>query len=257
MSQTILVTGGSRGIGRGICLELAATGYSVIINYAGNKEAALETKRLCQEAAVDNNQHFFIIQADISDEQQQSRLVEQAFACTGVLDGLVNNAGVAPKQRADLLEMSAESYDRLMHINLRGPMFLTQKVTNQWQEASSLEGKKIVFITSVSSTMVSVNRGEYCICKAGLGMVASLFSARLAPEGALVYEVRPGIIKTDMTAAVEGKYDSLLAEGLVPQMRWGTPQDIGKTVSTLFQGGLPFSSGTVIDVDGGLAIPRL
>ncbi len=257
MPQTILVTGGSRGIGRGICLSLASSGYSVIINYAGNKEAAMETQRLCQEATIDKNQAFFIIQADISDEQQQNQLVSQAFACTGSLDGLVNNAGVAPKERADLLQMSPESYDRLMYTNLRGPVFLTQKIANRWQENSSLKGKMIVFITSVSATMVSVNRGEYCISKAGLGMAASLFSTRLAPEGALVYEIRPGIIKTDMTSAVEGKYDSLLAEGLVPQMRWGTPEDIGKTVTSLFQGALPFSSGTVITVDGGLAIPRL
>jgi NAD(P)-dependent dehydrogenase (short-subunit alcohol dehydrogenase family) len=257
MPQTILVTGGSRGIGRGICLSLAARGYSVIINYAGNKEAALETQHQCHDAAIDKKQAFFIIQGDISDEQQQNQLVSQAFSFTGSLDGLVNNAGVAPKERADLLQMSPESYDRLMYTNLRGPVFLTQKIANRWKENSSLQGKIIVFITSVSATMVSVNRGEYCISKAGLGMAASLFSTRLAPEGALVYEIRPGIIKTDMTSAVEGKYDSLLAEGLVPQMRWGTPQDIGKTVSSLFEGALPFSSGTVITVDGGLAIPRL
>jgi NAD(P)-dependent dehydrogenase (short-subunit alcohol dehydrogenase family) len=257
MSKTILVTGGSRGIGRGISLELAATGYSVIINYAGNKEAALETKALCQKAALNEQQEFFIIQADISNEEQQDRLINEAFLCTGSLDGLVNNAGVAPKERKELLEMSTVSFDRLMHINLRGPFFLTQKITNRWKETNSLKGKIIVFITSVSGTMVSINRGEYCMSKAGLGMAASLFATRLAPEGALVYEVRPGIIKTDMTSAVESKYDTLLEEGLVPQMRWGTPKDIGKTVSTLFQGSLPFSSGTVISVDGGLAIPRL
>ncbi len=257
MSKTILVTGGSRGIGRGISLELAATGYSLIINYAGNKEAALETKALCEKAAINKEQKFFIIQADISDEEQQDRLIEEAFACTGSLDGLVNNAGVAPKERKELLDMSTESFDRLMHINLRGPFFLTQKISKRWKDTNSLNGKIIIFITSVSATMVSTNRGEYCMSKASLAMAASLFSTRLSPEGALVYEVRPGIIKTDMTSAVESKYDALLEEGLVPQMRWGTPKDIGKTVSTLFQGSLPFSSGTVIYVDGALAIPRL
>lgn len=257
MPQTILVTGGSRGIGRGICLSLASNGCSVIINYVGNREAALETQRLCKAVAADKKQAFFIVQGDISDEQHQNRLISEVFSCTGSLDGLVNNAGVAPKQRADLLQMSPDSFDHLMYTNLRGPVFLTQKIANQWLESSSLQGKIIVFITSVSATMVSVNRGEYCISKAGLGMAASLFSSRLAPEGALVYEIRPGIIKTDMTSAVENTYDTLLAEGLVPQMRWGTPEDIGKTVSSLFQGALPFSSGTVITVDGGLAIPRL
>ena len=257
MSKTILVTGGSRGIGRGISLELAASGFSVIINYAGNRDAALETKALCEEVAINEDQKFFIIQADISNEQQQDKLVEQAFACNSSLDGLVNNAGVAPKERKELLQMSTASFDRLFHINLRGPFFLTQKIVNRWKADSALKGKTIIFITSVSATMVSTNRGEYCMSKAGLSMAASLFAARLAPEEALVYEVRPGIIKTDMTSAVESKYDSLLKDGLVPQMRWGTPKDIGKTVSTLFKGTLPFSSGTVIGVDGGLAIPRL
>ena len=257
MSKTILVTGGSRGIGRGISLELAASGFSVIINYAGNKDAALQTKALCEKVAINDEQKFFIIQADISDEQQQDKLVEQAFACNSSLDGLVNNAGVAPNERKELLQMSTTSFDRLMHINLRGPFFLTQKIVNRWKETSTLKGKTIIFITSVSATMVSTNRGEYCMSKAGLSMAASLFAARLAPEEALVYEVRPGIIKTDMTSTVESKYDSLLLDGLVPQMRWGTPKDIGKTVSTLFEGTLPFSSGTVIGVDGGLAIPRL
>jgi len=241
MAKTILVTGGGRGIGRGICLTLASNGYSVLINYAGNEEAARETQRLCSEAAIGSNQSFHILKADISDTRQRNQLIEQAFLATGSLDGLVNNAGVAPLQRADLLDMSEESFDRLMHINLRGPVLLTQHIAKRWKDADALQGKTIIFITSVSATMVS----------------ASLFATRLAGEGALVYEIRPGIIKTDMTSAVQQKYDTLLEQGIVPQMRWGLPEDIGRTVNSLLSGGLPFSTGTVITVDGGLAIPRL
>lgn len=257
MAKTILVTGGGRGIGRGICLSLASNGFSVLINYAGNEEAALETQRLCTQAARDSLQTFHILKADISDTQMRSQLIEQAFSATETLDGLVNNAGVAPLKRADLLDMSEESFDRLMHINLRGPVLLTQQIAKRWKETDSLQGKTIIFITSVSATMVSVNRAEYCISKAGLGMAASLFATRLAGDGALVYEIRPGIIKTDMTSAVQQKYDTLLEQGIVPQMRWGLPEDIGRTVNSLLQGGMPFSTGTVITVDGGLAIPRL
>ncbi len=257
MLHTILVTGGSRGIGRGICLSLASHGFSLIINFAGNREAALETQSMCREKAQNSEQQFHIVQADISDETQRNNLIEQAFTLTGRLDGLVNNAGVAPKERADLLDMNSESYDRIMNINLRSPFLLTQAIAKRWENESALAGKYIIFITSVSATMVSLNRGEYCISKAGLGMTASLFAARLASEGTLVYEVRPGIIKTDMTAKVEGKYDELLETGLVPQKRWGTPEDIGHTVSSLVSGALPFSCGTVITADGGLTIPRL
>jgi len=257
MARTILVTGGGRGIGRGICLNLAARGYSVVINYAGNRETALETQLLCQDAATDASQIFPIVQADISDADQRDWLVEQAFSATGTLDGLVNNAGVGPKQRTDFLDMAEDSYDRLMQVNLKGPLLLTQQITRRWRDTEALSGKTIVFVSSVSADMVSINRGEYCISKAGVGMAASLFATRLAGEGTLVFEVRPGIIKTDMTSAVSGKYDTLIAEGLVPQMRWGTPDDIGRTVTALCDGALPFSSGAVITVDGGLHIPRL
>lgn len=257
MAQTILVTGGGRGIGRGICLSLASNGFSVLINYAGNEETALETQQMCNQAAIDPSQSFHIIKADISKTEQRDKLIKLAFDATGSLDGLVNNAGVAPLQRADILEMGENSFDRLMSINLRGPVLLTQQIARRWEDTGCLQGKMIIFITSVSATMVSVNRAEYCISKAGLAMASSLFASRLASEGALVYEVRPGIIKTDMTSSVQQKYDHLLQQGIVPQMRWGMPEDIGRTVTSLFQGGLPFSTGTVITVDGGLAIPRL
>lgn len=257
MPQTILVTGGGRGIGRGICLQLAKQGYSVVINYAGNRDSAEETKQMCQNKAIDVLQVFVLAQADISTVEGRASLVEQTFSATGTLDGLVNNAGVAPKERADLLDMSEESYDRLLDTNLKGPVLLSQAIARQWRDIEELEDKTIIFITSVSATMVSTNRAEYCISKAGLAMAASLFAARLAGDGARVYEIRPGIIKTDRTSAVEAKYDAMLEEGLVPQKRWGEPKDIGKAVCSLLNEELPFSTGAVITVDGGLSISRL
>lgn len=257
MIQTFLVTGGGRGIGRGICVELAKNGFSVIINFAGNEKTAEETKALCEQAASSPKQQFSLAKADISDPLQREALVRESFALHGRLDGLVNNAGVAPKQRFDFLDMPEESYDRLMSINLKGPIFLTQRIANEWKKQDALSGKTVIFISSVSSDTVSINRGEYCISKAGISMGASLFATTLAPLGAQVFEVRPGIIKTDMTSAVESKYDTLIASGLVPQLRWGSAEDVGKTVASLASGNLPYSTGTVIHVDGGMHIPRL
>ncbi|HAF85263.1 MAG TPA: 3-ketoacyl-ACP reductase [Sphaerochaeta sp.] len=257
MAQTYLVTGGGRGIGRGICIELAKKGYSVLINFAGNEKTAEETKTLCEQAASSPTQQFSLIKADISDPLQREALLKASFSLHGRLDGLVNNAGIAPKQRFDFLDMPQESYDRLMDVNLKGPIFLTQLIANEWKRQGALSGKTVIFISSISSDTVSTNRGEYCISKAGLSMGASLFATSLAPYGAHVFEVRPGIIKTDMTSAVESKYDALIASGLVPQLRWGTSEDVGKTVAALASGVLPYSTGAVIHVDGGQHIPRL
>ena len=257
MSKTILVTGGGRGIGRGISIALAKEGYNVIINYAGNKESASETLLLCEQHALYNTQIFSIAQGDISKEEERQRLIEASFSLTGTLDGIINNAGIAPKERKDLLEMSPQSYDTLMEVNLRGPLFLTQAIAHRWEKGSELQDKTIIFVSSISSNTVSPSRGEYCISKAGLSMVASLFASRLAKDGARVYEIRPGIIKTDMTSTVESKYDNLLSQGLVPQMRWGSPSDIGKAVSSLLRDDFAFSTGSVFYVDGGLHIPRL
>jgi len=257
MNKTILVTGGSRGIGRGICVELARRGWSVGINYAGNREAAEKTLALCREAATDAEQKFAVLQADITDADARKSMVAEAYRFFGRLDALVNNAGIAPAVRADLLEMGEDSFDRVMGVNLKAPFFLTQLVAARWSAENDTDGKSIVFISSISADTVSVNRGEYCISKAGTAMAVSLFAARLAEANVGVYEVRPGIIKTDMTAAVESKYDKLIEEGLVPQKRWGLPDDLGKVVSALVGGDFAFATGSVIPVDGGLHIRRL
>lgn len=257
MGGIVLVTGGSRGIGRGICLELAKRGYSVAINYAGNEIAAQETRTLCEQQAIGPNQRFVPFRADITDAIARESMVDSIYETFGDLTALVNNAGVAPLVRADLLDMSEESYDRVMGTNLRSPFFLTQLIARRWLKSSGCTPRSIIFVSSVSAQTVSINRGEYCLSKAGLSMAVALYATRLAAEGIPVYEIRPGIIKTDMTSAVEAKYDRLIAEGLVPQKRWGLPEDLGRTVSALLSGDFGFSTGSIIPVDGGLQIARL
>ncbi len=257
--KVVLVTGSSRGIGRGIALEMAASGFSVAINYSGNREAADETLKLCREQAVSDSQSFAVFQADISREEDRTRLLKEVIEEFGDIHSLVNNAGVAPKERLDLLEMSEGSFDRLMTINLKGAFFLSQAVSRYWLSKPELrsEFRSLIFVTSVSSEMVSINRGEYCIAKTGLSMSAKLFARRLAADNVGVYEIRPGIIQTDMTGTVKDKYDQLIADGLVPQKRWGFPKDIGSAAASLSRGDFSYSSGTVIHVDGGLHIPEL
>jgi 3-oxoacyl-[acyl-carrier protein] reductase len=257
MPQTALVTGGSRGIGRGICLSLAKAGWSVAINYAGNKQAAETTQELCRQAATGPDQEFGILQADISDKVQREELLRSALARFSRIDALVNNAGIAPRHRVDVLEMSEESLDEVMSVNLRGPLLLSQALAREWVTGKTSEGKSILFVSSVSARMVSTARAEYCISKAGIAMAVQVLAARLAREGVLVCELRPGIIKTDMTAAVAGKYDGLIEQGLVPQGRWGTPEDVGRAVVACLGDGFRFSTGSVIHIDGGLHIPIL
>lgn len=258
-----LVTGGSRGIGRGICLSLARAGFGVAINYTSNARAAEECKRLCLEAALDSKKtKFETVQADISKPDDRARLVEFITKGQGWIDLLINNAGVAPEVRADLLEATEESFDRLIAINLKGPYFLTQAVANYWlSRLQNLPTKRarprVINISSLSAYAASVNRGDYCISKAGLAMATQLYAARLAEYGIHVYEVRPGIIRTDMTAGVQEKYDRMIAEGLTPIARWGTPEDVGRAVAAIAQGDLPFSTGEVINVDGGFHLRRL
>jgi 3-oxoacyl-[acyl-carrier protein] reductase len=198
--------------------------------------------------------------ADIGSREQRTRFAQALHARHGTLDALVNNAGRAPRVRADLLDAGEESFEELIRTNLQGPYFLTQAVARQQamrREADAAFRASIVFITSVSAEMVSTNRGDYCVSKAGLSMTARLFAARLAAHGIPVYEVRPGIVDTDMTAGVREAYDKRIADGLVPERRWGTPDDVGRVVAALLRGDAPYATGSVINVDGGLSLPRL
>jgi len=259
MKPTAIITGGSRGIGRGIAVELAKLKtYNLIVNYAGNQTAAQECKALCLNAA-NGEIRTEICRADISDAASRAELLEFTRSTFGRLDLLVNNAGVAPSVRADLLEAGEESFDRLISINLKGPYFLSQQAALMMREAEALEGasRAIVNITSISSFTASVNRGDYCIAKAGLSMMTRLFAIRLAEYGIGVFEVQPGVIQTDMTGGVKEKYDALFAAGLTPINRWGQPSDIGRAVSAIARGDFPYSTGQVINVDGGFHLRSL
>ena len=257
----VLVTGASRGLGRGVALSLAQEGYDLGIHYASNRAAAEQAVHLCRAAAKDRDQKFFPMSAQLSSATERQAMIDAMLGEFGRLDGLVNNAGIAPKVRADITEADEENFDEVIAVNLRGPYFLSQLAAQWWLahpgQSRLPGGYKLVFVTSISVHTASVNRGEYCIAKAGLAMAAQLWSVRLADEGVQVYEVRPGIMKTDMTAGVTGKYDKLIAEGLVPQKRWGTPEDVGRSVAALCRGDFPFSTGTVVDVDGGFQLRRL
>jgi NAD(P)-dependent dehydrogenase (short-subunit alcohol dehydrogenase family) len=257
-----LVTGGSRGIGRGIAVALAGAGLDVVINYAGNRAAAEACRDLCQQAAPRQRPgRFEICQADIAQAADRARLVDFARERFGRIDCLVNNAGVAPTARVDILEASEDSFDRLIDINLKGPYFLTQRVANWMIELRQGLGPdyapKIITISSISAYTASVSRGDYCLSKAGLAMLTKLFAVRLADHGIGVYELRPGVIQTDMTAGVQAKYDQLIAEGLTPIRRWGYPDDVGRAVAAVALGHFPFSTGEVINVDGGFHLKWL
>lgn len=260
-----LVTGSSRGLGRGIALELSRNGYSVAIHYSENKDAAFETLRLCGISKINSLQKFEIFKADISSKKDRHRLIDAVLEAMGSIDVLVNNAGRAPDKRADILIASEESFEKLLSVNLEGPYFLTQYLAQRWMEkASDFEAtqsekncKIIIFVTSISAETASTGRGEYCISKAGLAMAAKLWAARLAESGVQVFEIRPGIMDTDMTRAVHDTYELRISQGLVPQKRWGIPEDVGKAVAALASGNFGFSTGSVIHVDGGFHISRL
>ncbi len=255
-SPVALITGASRGIGRGIALELAALGtHDLVINYAGNEKAALDTQAACRPAGG----RVEILQGDVSLAADRERMVAFVADTFGRLDLLVNNAGVAPDVRADMLEASEASFDRLIGINLKGPYFLTQRAAALMIKTSPLPDgpRAVVNVTSVSSFTASTNRGDYCIAKAGLSMMTKLYAARLAGHGINVYEIQPGVIATDMTGAVKEKYDKLFADGLTPINRWGQPSDVGKAVAAIARGGFPYSTGQVFEVDGGFHLHRL
>ena len=257
----VLVTGASRGLGRGIALELASAGCSVAINFASNLDAARETAALCRALAPFRGQRFVPIKANIADSADRARLVRETASVMGRIDALVNNAGRAAGRSADLCESTEESFDELMRTNLKGPYFLTQAVANFWIESRRKPlldgGFKVVFVTSISADAASVNRGEYCVSKAGLSMASRLWALRLAREGIPVVELRPGIMETDMTAPRKADYDRRIAAGEVPLRRWGTPRDMGLAVKAVITGQFPFTTGAIITVDGGLSVPRL
>jgi NAD(P)-dependent dehydrogenase (short-subunit alcohol dehydrogenase family) len=256
-----LVTGASRGLGRGIAIELAKAGWSVGINYAGNRAAAEECAALCAAAATGKAQRFVPLQGDIADSASRANLLTTHLRELGRIDSLVNNAGIAPSVRADIVEAGEESFDRLVSTNTKGPYFLTQAVARHWLATPATDGavryRSVIFVTSISVHTASIARGDYCISKAGVAMAAQLWASRLAADGINVYEVRPGIMKTDMTAGVTAKYDALIAQGLVPQARWGTGEDVGLAVKALAGGDFPVSTGTGLDVDGGFQVRRL
>jgi NAD(P)-dependent dehydrogenase (short-subunit alcohol dehydrogenase family) len=250
-----LVTGASRGIGRGIAVALAGAGHDVVVNYVANADAAKQVVTELEGLGA----RALAVRADVSAADDRRRLVEETYGAFGAIDLLVNNAGVAPNVRADILEAAEESFDRVLAINLKGPYFLTQLVANRMIAQGPRPGPpKIVVISSISAYAASTNRGDYCLAKAGLAMMVKLYAARLAEHGINVYEIRPGVIATDMTQAVKERYDRLiLAEGLTPIRRWGRPEDVGRAVVAVATDFLPFSTGQVIDVDGGFHLRTL
>lgn len=254
--QTALVTGGTRGIGLGIARRLADDGFDLALcgrRPASDLDGVLDDLR-------GRGVEVEYVPADISSGADRARLVGAVRERFGRLHVLVNNAGVAPRERADILDASEESFDYVLGVNLKGPYFLTQAVARwmvaQHDEDASFRGC-IITVSSVSATLASVNRGEYCIAKAGLAMSSQLWAARLAGHGINAYEIRPGIIETDMTAGVRDAYDTRITDGLVPQKRWGTPDDVGAAAAALARGDLGFSTGQVVMVDGGLTVGRL
>jgi 3-oxoacyl-[acyl-carrier protein] reductase len=254
--RVALVTGGARGIGLGISRCLAREGFDLAL--CGRRSEAEAAQALDELRALGATVAY--VSCDLVSAPERERLVAAVRERFSRLHVLVNNAGIAPPVRADLLEASEESFERVLRTNLEGPFFLTQAVARfliEQRRAAEGWAGGIVFVTSTSATVVSTNRGEYCVSKAGLAMAAQLWAVRLAEHGIPVYDVRPGIIRTDMTAAVAGKYDRQIADGLVPQARWGEPDDVGRVVAALARGDAPYSTGAVINVDGGLTIPRL
>ena len=256
MKRVALVTGGSRGIGLGVARQLAGAGFDLAIN--GVREEAAISDSLTE--LRDLGAEVLYCRGDVSDTDSRKNVIHQIREHYGRLNVLVNNAGIAPRERRDILETSEESFDDVLSINLKGPYFLTQMTANwmirQKNADPDFQGC-IINVNSISAVVASVNRGEYCVSKAGLGMVTQLFAVRLGEYDIPVYEVRPGVISTDMTAGVKEKYDRLIGEGLCVQKRWGYPEDVGKAVSALAAGSFPYSTGQVIMVDGGLTMLRL
>jgi len=257
MTKVALITGGANGIGLGIAMQLAREGYALALTGRSSLEKVAEN--------IDKVKSFgspvVYISGDVASDESRQAVLQKIDADFGRLDVLVNNAGVAPKVRMDILETTEESFDHVLNINLKGAFFLTQRVANYMLETKKNGADMnpvIINVSSISAYTSSTARGEYCISKAGIGMLTALFADRLAEYGINVYEIRPGIIATDMTSGVKAKYDRLiLEEGLLPIKRWGLPEDIGNAVSVLCSGKLAYSTGEVLNIDGGFHIRRL
>ena len=251
-----LVTGGSRGIGAAIALALGEEGFDVMVNYVLHEDKARETVQKITKTGRRCNS----CQADISRNEGRMKILQSLKESFGRIDVLVNNAGVAPTIRADILEATEESFDRVISINLKGPYFLTQLIAKwmiELQKEKVIDNPKIINISSNSAYTPSSSRGEYCISKAGVSMMTKLYADKLSDYGINVYEIRPGIVRTDMTAKVAEKYDRLIAQGITPIKRWGTPEDVAKAVRAIAKDSFPFSTGEVINVDGGFHLHRL
>ena len=255
MKRVALITGGSRGIGFGIAKHLAQNGFDLAVNGIREEKAVADGLQELRDAGAD----VLYCQGDVSLTGDRQKIIEQVKKHFGKLHVLVNNAGVAPKERKDILETSEESFDRLIATNLKSTYFLSQHVANwmiEQKKADTSFASCIINVSSVSATAANVNRGEYCVSKAGISMVTQLFAVRLGEFDIPVYEVRPGVIDTDMTTGVKEKYDKLIEEGLTVQKRWGYPDDVGKAVGALALGNFPYSTGQVIMIDGGLTLSR-
>lgn len=256
MKKTALITGGSRGIGLGIARSLARAGFDLAINGVRGEEDVVDPLKELRQLGSD----VIYCQGDVGDAKDRRRIMEKVKGHFGRLNVLINNAGVAPKERRDILEATEESFDQVLRTNLTSAYFLSQLAAN-WmiEQKASAPGFEatIINVSSISATVVSTNRGEYCVAKAGMSMATQLFAARLGEYNIPVYEIRPGVVATDMTARVTEKYDKLIAEGLCVLPRWGLPEDVGKAAAALATGNFPYTTGQVIMVDGGMNIPRL
>ena len=256
MSKIALITGGTRGIGLGIAIEFAKVGFDLAVNGIRNREAV--------QPVLDELEKFGVrvayIKGDVANKEDRKNMLNAVMERFGKVNVLVNNAGIAPPERKDILEATEESFKYVMYINLQGPYFLTQLFANHMigLKKEFLEDFFcIINVSSVSATVASVNRGEYCISKAGIAMATKLWAARLGEFDIPVYEIQPGVIKTDMTSGVQAKYDLLFQNGLAIQQRWGLPSDIGKVAAAMATGSMPYSTGQVVQVDGGMTVQRL
>ena len=256
LPRSAVITGGTRGIGLGIARALARDGWDLLLS--GQRKLDEVSTVLRELEKLGANVDY--VAGNIAAPNDRAAIVDRARQRYGTVNALVNNAGRAPRVRADIIDATQDSFEEVLRTNLEGPYFLTQAIARDMLERVRTDPTfraAIVFVTSVSAEMISINRGEYCISKAGLAMAASLFAVRLAPHGIPVYDVRPGVIATDMTSAVKDTYDRRIADGLVPEARWGQPDDVGRVVRALLRGDLPYATGSVIHVDGGLSLPRL